>query len=233
MSERIDLPLHPRLGRHINHDDRSRDYPLRPDTSTPLVAVRHESFCPILYQSIGACTGNAGLSAVYHAPYARAATIWPGYTPDEDSAVKLYSLATQLDTFRGTYPPNDTGSDGLSVAKALKAAGIIGTYRWAFSAATALAQLQQTPLIFGTYWYNSMSTPSRTGLMRVDRRTGMNGGHELCVDEYQPATAGQPDKVGGPNSWGTNWGANGRWYLTVTDFARLLSEQGDCVAVFA
>jgi hypothetical protein len=226
---RRQLPMHPLLGRHVNHDPRSRAYAVQP-TATTLTAVRHAAHIGILDQGqLGSCTGNAGVGAIYREPfYPLDSKLYP---PNEASAVALYSAATILDSYAGTYPPTDTGSDGLSVAKALKAAGIISGYLHAFDLQSALLQLMTTPLITGITWYNSMFDPSpQTGLLTVDPSSGVAGGHELCVDEYIPPAGSAPGAVGGPNSWGTSWGKDGRWYMFVTDWEALLADDGDVTA---
>jgi hypothetical protein len=150
------LPMHPLLGRHVNHDSRSRAYPVAP-TATTLTAVRHAAYVGILDQGqLGSCTGNAGVGAIYRRPFSTESTSpWP-YLPDEDGAVALYGEATKIDGYAGTYPPDDTGSDGLSVAKSLKAGGIVSGYLHAFTLESALLQLMSTPLITGITWYESM-----------------------------------------------------------------------------
>lgn len=228
---RVTLPSHPLLGRHVNHDPRSRAYAVAP-IATTLTAVRHQAFIGILDQGqLGSCTGNAGVGAIYREPFNDGSWRSQGYSPDEAGAVHLYSNATQLDGYPGAYPPDDTGSDGLSVAKALQKAGIISGYLHAFDLQSALLQLMTTPLITGITWYNSMFTPRPGGgLLEVDETSGVAGGHELCVDQYIPASGTVPAMVGGPNSWGTSWGDGGRWYMYVTDWGKLLADDGDVTA---
>jgi hypothetical protein len=225
------LPSNPRLGRHVNHDPRSRAYAVAP-TATHLAPVRHAAHIAVLDQGkLGACTGNAGVSAIYHEPYVEGTVIpWAAYAASEAGAVALYSRATQLDDYAGSYPPTDTGSDGLSIAKALTAAGIISGYLHAFTLQSALLQLMTTPLITGIIWYNSMFDAGPDGVLTVDVGSGLAGGHELCVDEYRPALGNLPALVGGPNSWGPGWGDRGRWYLTVDDWGTLLEQDGDVTA---
>lgn len=228
---RRELPHHPLLGRHVRHDPRSRAYPVAP-TATVLTAVRHQAFIGILDQGqLGSCTGNAGVGAIYRQPFTEVLGSYSWlYVPDESGAVALYSAATKLDGDPENYPPTDTGSDGLSVAKALKAAGIISGYLHAFTLQSALLQLMSTPLITGITWYNSMFTPDDLGVLVVDPASGVAGGHELCVDEYIPAAGPDPAYVGGPNSWGSRWGLSGRWYMTVEDWGKLLADDGDVTA---
>jgi hypothetical protein len=229
--QRERLPFHPRLGRNVNHDSASRAYRI-PIKGRPLVSRRYLSTIGILDQgSLGACTGMSGVSAIYHEPFNTNPNLERGrYSRDLGGAIALYSAATRLDPFQGSYPPDDTGSDGLSVAKALKAANVIKGYRWAFTLAEALDALMDTPLLTGVNFYRSMFHPDPvTGIMTIDRSGGLSGGHEMCVDEYV-APEDSPTGwalVGGPNSWGVNWGRGGRWYLSVGDWESLLAERGD------
>lgn len=236
--QRAQLPFHPLLGRNVNHDSRSKAYRVQPRHTGELRAVRHASFIGILDQGdLGACTGMSGTAAIYRQPYTEGlrAPAW-AFQPNEAGAIALYSAASAIDPFNGTYPPTDTGSDGLSIAKVLKKQGVISGYRWAFTLEEALAALQETPLITGLPWYNSMFEPDQYGLMSVDRTSGSAGGHEICVDEYVPADLSPfpafmdpvgEALVGGPNSWGPDWGHGGRWYLRVSDWGALLAEHGD------
>jgi hypothetical protein len=144
---------------------------------------------------------------------------------DEGAAVKCYMRATEIDPWPGTYPPTDTGSDGLSVAKVLTDAGAIAGYQHAFTLADALAALMFRPLITGTYWLEDMFQPTREGLIRPTG--GVAGGHEYVIDEYDQ-TRGW---VGFTNSWSAGWGMGGRFYMEAEDFASLLAQDGD-VTVF-
>jgi len=219
------LPHHPKLGRNVNLDSRSWAYALQPK-ATPVHSVRHESAIGILNQgNIGACTGNAAVACAYRLPfYAPGAPAW-SFSPDEPGALNWYRRNTQLDPFPGTYEPDDTGSDGLTASKVAVEAGIIGGYQMSGDLDSSLQALMDRPGITGLPWYNSMFSPSATGLLTVDRSSGLAGGHELCVDEVVVTDNGVI--VGGPNSWGVEWGAQGRWYLTADDWWSLRQEGGD------
>jgi hypothetical protein len=220
------------LGRHVRHDPRSLSYLYPERDPATLTSVRHERAIPVLDQgNLGSCTGNAAEGCVGSEPFY--ATI-PGTVlgrptgnaqVDEDQAAALYSAATTLDSYRGSYPPTDTGSDGLSVAKAAKAAGLISGYQHCTSLNAALAALAERPVITGVSWYEGMDDPDADGLVHV---TGaVRGGHEFVLDELD--VEGQ--RVGFTNSWGEGWGVQGRAYISWADFKRLLSEDGD-VTVF-
>jgi hypothetical protein len=226
------------MGRHIHHDPQSKRYPfLRQsvDAGYRPPAVRHERHIPVFDQGrLGDCTAEASLGIMATGPYWDAlciatetrdpAGVGP-YPFNQHGAVALYHDITTLDPFVGTWPPDDTGSDGLSAAQALQRAGAIPGYQHTFSLNDALAALTQYPLLVGTYWTDDMFYPDRHGLISYTGEAV--GGHEWIADEYVP---GQ-DLVGGTTSWGTSFGVDGRFYLTVQDFGRLLADDGDVIVL--
>jgi hypothetical protein len=229
-------PHHPLLGRNVNHDSRSWSYALQPH-DTPIRSVRHAAYIGIMDQGdVGSCTGNASVACAYRAPfYAPDAPAWQ-YEPTESGALTWYSQNTAGDDYAGTYyyPTGygvDTGSDGLTSSKVAMQAGIITGYQMAGDLASSLEALQDRPGITGLPWYNSMFDAPASGLLTVDTSSGLAGGHELCVDEVvavdSPGNGTGRLLVGGPNSWGTSWGARGRWYLPANDWWALRQQQGD------
>lgn len=226
------LPFHPLLGRNVHLDSRSWDYALQGLTGVPVVSKRHQQHIGILDQGqIGSCTGNGATSCAYHEPFLTDQThVWR-YTPDEPGALAWYHENTVEDGYAGTYPPDDTGSDSTTASKVAKGAGICSGYQMAPDLNTSLEQLMLVPGITGIPWYNSMFDAPSSGLLTVTQSSGLAGGHELCVDEV--VTADAPGNgtgkllVGGPNSWGSSWGAQGRWYLTGDDWWTLRQQQGD------
>lgn len=216
-------PADRRLGRHVNHDPRSRRFPVRVDT--PIASVRWERRVAVWNQgSLGSCTGNAGLGCLGADPfYSRMPAGWNTrlFPWTEDGAVNLYAAATAADAYAGTYPPTDTGSDGLSIAKVLLYLGAIAGYEHAFGLEQALKGLMTRPAIVGIEWTSGMWEPNSDGVVRP---TGtVEGGHEIVMDEYDV----QRGLVGFTNSWGALWGVHGRFYLSDGDFAALLARQGD------
>ena len=229
-------PAHPLLGCNVHLDSRSWDYAVQPK-NTPIASVRHEAFIPILDQGqVGSCTGESACSCAYHAPFfSTAEKLWV-YPPDQPGAYAWYAANTREDDYAGTftYPPpggDDTGSDTLTSAKVAQEAGIISGYQMAGDLTSSLEALQVAPGQTGIPWYNSMFTAPSSGLLTVDFKSGLAGGHALCVDEV--VTADAPGNgtgkllVGGPNSWGTGFGAAGRWYMVGTDWMALRKQQGD------
>ena len=90
----------------------------------------------------------------------------PKYSMDENGAVKLYSDAETIDG-NGPYPPNDYGSSGLSIAKALKSAGLISSYQHTFTLNDALLALTTYPILVGINWYQEMFNPLQIGRAHV------------------------------------------------------------------
>jgi hypothetical protein len=225
------LPRHPLLGRHVHLDSRSRAYAVQPG-QVAVRSVRHTAHIGILDQgSVGACTGFAAASCAYHEPHAAVTSRPWAYAPTAAGALAWYHQNTLVDGFAGTWQPDDTGSDGLTASKVARDAGIISGYRPALDLDSSLSALMAGPGITGLPWYESMFDADSSGLLSVDVRSGLAGGHELCVDEVvaadDPGNSVGEVLVGGPNSWGPSFGASGRWYLTASDWWKLRKQDGD------
>lgn len=227
-------PWHPLLGGNVLLDSRSKDFAVQP-TDTPVVSKRHAQSIGILDQGqTGACTGNASTSCAYHSPFFAAGQVNWRYTPDEPGARAWYHENTVEDDYPGTWNTDgtgdDTGSDGLTSSKVAKEAGVCTGYQAALDLDSSLQQLMKVPGITGIPWYNSMFDAPSSGLVTVDFKSGLAGGHELCVDEVVAADAPGNGTgvllVGGDQSWGV-WGADGRWYMTADNWWKLRQQQGD------
>jgi hypothetical protein len=209
------------LGRRPNFDPRSLRFRVG-QPARALTSVEHQRRSPVLDQGdLGSCTGNAAVGALGTEPLY---STLPGdrASLDEGFAIHVYSLATRIDPFSGEYPPEDTGSDGLSVAKVCKTLGLIPGYLHATSLAGMQAALQDTPVIVGVPWYSGFDDPDSNGHVHVGGE--IRGGHEFEVVgmdlELQLFHA--------VNSWGTGWGRDGHFWFSFNDMNRLLHEDGDC-----
>lgn len=204
------------LGRHVNHDPRSLNYPAPVDGVT-IRSRRWRHYGPVLDQGqVGSCTGNAMAQALNTKPLKRC---FQRLT--EADAVELYTLATQLDEFPGEYPAQDTGSSGLAVAKAAQRKGYITSYSHAFGIDHTLAALMGGPVLLGTNWHAGMFEPDSRGF--IEPTGPVEGGHEhllLGVDLRH-------EFVTGLNSWGPAWGDRGFYHMSIANLDRLLREDGD------
>lgn len=208
---------YPNLGRQMVHDSKSRAFPVDVviDKSTwhdKSVRIYDPSTNP--NQCHGECTGCAK-SMEMNATGNRVA----GVVLDMDDAHKIYSKATTLDPFTGTWPPDDTGSSGLAAAKAAKALGIGGAYRHVFGGANEVVQLIMLGRVvnIGTWWYEGMFSPNSS---KVIAPTGdMVGGHQYIARGYDVDT----DRVM-IRCW---WGTFRDVWIKRSDLNKLIMDGGD------
>jgi hypothetical protein len=208
------------LGRHIDHDERSKEYPVAKLDKGPKSAS-YERHCPPFDQgSLFSCTGNAMAGVLMTAPF------WtPGRMLMESDAVRLYSEATHLDRYRGSYPPEDTGSSGLAVAKAAKKEGWITAYEHAFGLDHLLQGLSQRPGLLGVNWYTSFDSPLPSGECPLTPNASVRGGHEIEMFRLDV----EKERVWCYQSWGQTWGGlkDGTFWFSFETVKRLLAEHGD------
>lgn len=219
-----------RLGRHVEHDERSRAYALSEDLlgTGGYTSATHTVNAPVLDQAnVGACTGFGTEACVSADPFYAAIPTTVPARPTGDAATDnqqgytLYSTATHLDNIRGSWRPDDTGSTGLAAAKAAQKAGLIAGYQHALSLDAALKGLGLLPCITGVNWYEGFDQPDANGRVKVSG--SVRGGHEFCVYGIDAAQK----LVWARNSWGPGWGLNGCFSFSFDDWGRLLDEQGD------
>lgn len=203
-----------RLGRHVEHDERSRAFAVAEAPVATLQTIRHPRHVPIYDQgATSSCTGNAMAGALSSGP-------WRHHF-HEFTAVRLYRLATVLDGFPGTYPPDDTGSSGLAVAKAAQQRDWITGYDHAFSLVAALVALQTTPVIVGFDWLEGYDSPDSRGMIAPGG--SVRGGHETCWVGCDM----ERQEVLGANSWSAAWGDSGYYRMTFATAEAALRSGGD------
>jgi Papain family cysteine protease len=225
-----------RLGRTMWLDGRSAAYMVENSVEQMGVSYRSvqwERVAPILDQgNLGSCTGNAGTGALGTQPFYDAVgqSVLPaGGDADqiEAFAVQLYSDASAIDAFPGTYPPDDTGSSGLAICKTLKRRGTIAGYRWARSAYGFIRLLQDGPVLQGMPWYNAFFEPDHDGFIDSDptwEASGLAGGHEVEAVGVELDTQDVSQSViTYANSWSTAWGDEGRFRMRLATYDALHS----------
>jgi hypothetical protein len=230
-----------RLGRHVEHDPRSRAF-VHPDPADLVedaqgiesaieawTASLHSSLVSKVWRflgqilnqgEVGSCTGEAMTNLLNCEPFQNDAE--PS-TFSQECAVDLYSRATTLDKIPGHYPPDDTGSSGLAVCKAAKQLGLITSYRHAFTLTSLLHWLAtKGPAIIGIEWFEGFDTPQGPDAELVISGS-VRGGHEICIHEIDV----EKRRVRGIQSWGGEWGDQGFFTLSWDTLGQLLSRQGD------
>lgn len=215
--EAPDLPH--RLGRHIVHDPRSRAFAFTAAEPRPIVDVAWRRLVPAYDQGdLGSCTAHALCGALSTAPHKHRFR-------SENNIVKVYSAATAIDPWPGQYKPDDTGSDGLSVAKVALAKGWIREYRHIFSFDDLLQALMVGPVIQGTVWGYDGFHPDADS--RVRFTGGIVGGHEY--ETYGVDV--ERRLLWHWQSWGSSFGFGGRFCTTWDDQRDALAQQGDATVL--
>lgn len=200
------------LGRLVEHDEASRGF--QAARAPALVSVLHKrTRKPFDQGNVGACTGMAMTGLLDTEPFTH-------HYLSERTALKLYKLATTLDSDPGQYPPDDTGSSGLAVAKAAQQKGYISSYSHAFGLQHALEALVLAPVITGIDWYEGFDSPGPGGLLEI--AGSVRGGHEVEILGIDVDAR----TVRGINSWG-DWGDHGRFTFAWDTWDQLLANNGD------
>lgn len=234
----------PRLGRHIRHDERSREFPAPRRMKRPTdIRHRNHSRYKLFQSDIGACTGFTGAQALNTDPYRLARRLKKLPLTTNEHGFEFYGGATHRDPWPGVWPPNDTGSSGLAVAQEMQARGEIVGYHWAFGYDHGLAALPEGPLMQGTWWTEDMFDPDSDGRVRPTGRDV--GGHEYLWVGVEVVSRLAPSKNRSwfLNSWedernGRYWGVTasgndgpggGYFYLEQDDHRALLERDGDLI----
>jgi hypothetical protein len=233
-------PTDSRLGRHVRHDDRSALYAHGVMPKSAIKSVTWQRHIPILDQGqIGSCVPNnapeflgtdalgyTGVTSVVIPKADSKGEFAAGSTwaLDENFAVNMYRLVTRLDSYQGQWEPDDTGSDGLTLARALVMLGFADKYTHAFTYAALVSALQTGPVTLGLEWENSMFETGKDGKITIDYSSGVAGGHQVFAREYDA----ENDRVWIDNSWGeSGFGLDGRGWFQGSELAAHLKRSGD------
>lgn len=214
-----------RLGRLVEFDEKSRQYPIR----TLVSDKKPRSYTWRLFDWLdqgpdGACVGFAWA----HELQARPKEV---QNIDYDSAMSIYWSAQLRDPWAGgAYPDASPRMDGTSVlaaAQHLHKLGFFEEYRWAFSLDDALLAVgHEGPGVLGCYWHESMFYPDENGFVKPEGP--IMGGHAVLVRGVNFNRR----EVRISNSWGKSWGKDGDCFMTFDDFEKLLMNNGEfCIPV--
>lgn len=205
------------LGRRAAKDDRDALYPLR--TLIPLQVPDIGKFYatgPVLDQgATPRCVAFAWKQWLDSSPIRDKEAADP-------APLKIYQRAQELDEWPGE------AYDGTSVragAKVMEELGRLVAYHWSTSADDVHDYLITTStVVFGVAWYEDMFNPSKSGFIKP---TGaLAGGHAfLCIGYSKRRGAFRF-----VNSWGSDWGDNGRFWMTGESVQTLLDRDGEACA---
>lgn len=220
----------PRLKRYVEHDEASRAYALPTEGAIDKSTwtdkrVRLYDPVPNPEQTIGNCTMCAEAMVLNAVGNRRT-----GVVLNMDWALRGYEWETANDEFPGQWPPDDTGSSGLSAAKAAQHSGDGGVYQWIFGGADGVVQaiMSGRAISVGTTWYDAQFTGSKLyyGKPVVAPGGSIAGGHQYVAHGYAHAS----DRVLFRCWWGPEDGSldvHRDFWMSRGDLNDLLADQGD------
>jgi hypothetical protein len=205
--------------RRIEFDERSRAYPIRA-LLEPKPLRGYTWGCPVRLDQgkDGACVGYAWTHELAARPKAH-------YLANELLAFSVYREAQYLDPWPDTPP--EEGTSILAGAKASVARRWIGEYRWCFNVHDlALAVGYTGPVVLGLNWRSNMMQTDGSGYIHASGP--VVGGHAILCNGYSV----KYKRFKLVNSWGADWGMGGACYVSETDMASLLADDGEaCIPV--
>lgn len=215
----------PVLDRRVAFDERSNYFPVR--TVIGNKVVRQTTLydipppLPLDQGSEGACVGFGWCGQLLAGPVIQRA--------NNSYAMDYYQAARQIDRKEGRYWPS--GASVLAGAKVARNRKLITGYRWAFGIDDVLDTLcSKGPVVLGIPWYEGMYETDVAG--RVQVNGALVGGHCLVATGFirnHPNWGG--DWVQWVNSWGRNYGVQGRGFISVSALRQLLQNDGEaCIA---
>jgi hypothetical protein len=224
----------PRLGRIQEHDSRSWAFAFAAAAKPPDATIIWEDLAPVLDQGdLGGCVGWTGADILNTEIFKPVRTrLNKGKFFQNADGKNFYHFSTIADSIPGAFPPDDTGSSGLGLAKALLKLGLITRYTHAFSWNAYLTAIATQPLAAGTLWTKQMSNPDNNGVVRVGELTDANidGGHEFMIRGRIATTKLNLCR----NHWTPTWDKStngpkkpGEFWIPDQDLQVLLKNQGD------
>lgn len=214
------IPTQPGMGRSIiDHDDRNRNYPARGflfGAQEPIVKKTHRRGSAYDQGRTSTCVAQTGKGMLNTAPFSSFETY---YRRSRYSIDQFYEGAQGLDEWPGT---DYDGTSGKGMCEWLLSAGIISEYRWCFGLDDLLRTLSHHgPVGVGTWWRSGMWEPDDNGLVRYEGSYA--GGHQIEAIGVDPSK----EEVEFMNSWGKQWGMNGRFRMKWDQLDLALRDDAD------
>lgn len=208
------LGTQPWLGRLRAPDSRDQQYPMQVDfAGANERGWRYWHSAGVMDQgNTPHCVAYSGIKYLTAGPKRNTVNI--------PNLYELYKECQRNDEWPGE---DYDGTSVRALMKILKKKGYVSEYRWAWDVDTTVAHvLQHGPVIIGSPWYYDMHWPDKNGYLNVSGR--LVGGHAYTVigahnDRKNPDGSRGALRV--LNSWGRNWGQNGRAWLSYDGFKKL------------
>lgn len=135
----------------------------------------------------------------------------------------IYNHAQTIDEWPGS---DYDGTSVLAAAKSVVNTGLISGYRWCFGLDDVLRVVSwYGPVEIGVSWYNSMFSTDASGQLIVNTASGLAGGHAVSIIGVNVSN----ETVIISNSWGREWGDDGRCTMKWEDLGLLLEDWGEAV----
>lgn len=173
--------------------------------------------------SEGACVGFG---------WAHELACYPAVVPGIDYSYareKVYWAAQRRDQWGGgAYPGAAPFMEGTSVLAGAEVVHqelhLIGGYDWFLTLDELILGAGYTPIVMGTDWYGGMFDTDANGFVHI---TGsVEGGHCWLVRGISLKKRAFLAR----NSWGSNWGINGDFWISFDDMGQLIDAYGEACA---
>lgn len=212
----------PVLDLQFHKDPRSRSFAARdivPTTARFKRVWTTRKQGPLDQGNEGACVGFSCAGELAAKPAA--------FEVDNETGRKIYAAARAVDESEGRH--YDAGATVIAGLQACRKAKYFSKFVWCFGLDDTINWIvRRGPVIMGINVYTSMFRPSPEGLWTISGR--LEGGHAILANGFWPAHPKFGDVLVLTNSWGADWGVNGRCYLPLEAATRLLNEDGEVAA---
>lgn len=238
----------PKLGRLVQYDERSKNYPVRPLLLGLADKFKTNQINPRSYSwrirewhdqgREGACVAFA------HGHRVSGRSVEKLGQLNYSKLIDIYRKAQLIDPWPETHEGGEEGTSVLAGAKIMQELDFYNSYRWIFGHDEGLKDAILTlgyvgGLVMGTWWWSGMYNTDERGFVSP---TGSRiGGHAWYVygirirDKNDQFTSDMADVdldntiVFCRNSWGRDWGVDGDFKLTLRDWNKLRLDQGEAM----